>query len=334
MDDTWTWRHDVHNYLADIPMWMRYTQCVYGAFLMLIGENIEPSKGAEQLFAIGVMLVGACLYAIIFGQMAVIINNLNRASSRYQEHLGNMQEHMKNLRLPLHTQKRIREYFSEMWALNRALDRSQFFDGLSTAQRGGALIFLYGEMVQKVPFFAAMESTCLLRLVKILDNDMFLTGDYLIRENELGGEMYFLRRGTVAVFKLSNPENVFCYLSDGAYFGEVALVRGIRRTAMIQAKRFCDTSKLTIESLEELIEEFPDEGERIMRRIEKKIWKYKDTDAKRAFKHVHDATKVLRNWRRESMEGANGVHRRKQYFENGRRPSSLNSLVFICADAG
>ena len=299
---TWTWAHGVHSSMSGVPTWIRYTQCGYGAFLMLIGENIEPGPGGEQVFAICVMLVGACLYAIIFGQMAVIVNDLNRGSSRKAENLGNIQEHMRNLRLPLDTQHRVREYFNEMWSLNRCLDRNTFFNSLSSSLNTEVHLFLYGEMVQKVPFFKAIDTTCLLRLVHILDNEMFLAGDYLIREHEFGGEMYFLRRGVVAVFKQSNPEKIFCYLTDGAYFGEVALVRGIRRTAMIQAKKFCDTSKLRIEALEELFEEFPEEGELIMKRIEKKIGRYKDQDAKRAFRTVHRVSKAVGNWRRKNSE--------------------------------
>ena len=108
---SWVWREKISVYHAENTRVQKYIKVVLAAFLMLIGENIEPNSTGEQLYTIFVMLIGACIYAIIFGQMAVVINNMNRASSRYHEKLGNIREHMRNLKLPLDTQERVREYF-------------------------------------------------------------------------------------------------------------------------------------------------------------------------------------------------------------------------------
>jgi len=133
-----------------------------------------------------------------------------------------------------------------MWSLNRCLKRDEFYSDLSHPLATEIRVFLYAAMVKKVPYFANVERSVILKVVSVLADEIFLRGDFLVREGELGGEMYFLRRGTVAVFKRDNPNVVFTTLEDGTFFGEVGLQRGIKRTAMIQARSTCDTVSLRV----------------------------------------------------------------------------------------
>ena len=300
-------------YNQDVNTSVKYVRVVFAAFLMLMGENIEPQTQGEQLYTIFVMLIGACLYATIFGQMAVVINDLNRASSRYQEKLSNIREHMRNLELPLPIQVRVREYFDELWSLNRCLDRDTFYHDLSNPLCIEIKMHLYGSLVRKVPLFIGIDPTCILRIVNSLVVELFLKGDYLIREGEIGNEMYFLKRGRVVVFKREDPGNIFAVLTDHSYFGDVGLRRGIYRTAMIQAQTFCDTSKLTREAFEQVIEEFPDSGREILIKMNKKMTKYKG--AKEAIEKINKnksgldfraaAVKVIE--RNRSMKGTPAI---------------------------
>jgi CRP-like cAMP-binding protein len=56
-----------------------------------------------------------------------------------------------------------------------------------------------------------------------------MTGDYIIRAGEIGREMYLVRSGTLEVIAHGT---VVATLSDGAYFGEVAILFAQKRSVV------------------------------------------------------------------------------------------------------
>ena len=71
-------------------------------------------------------------------------------------------------------------------------------------------------------------------LVRMLQPQVLLRGDYLFRMNEPGDCMYFIKNGCVQIKNLDCTV-VFATLKPGAYFGELAMLTQQRRTATAQA---------------------------------------------------------------------------------------------------
>lgn len=79
---------------------------------MIGGGDIGP-RGEFQLSFVSLMLfVGAVINAIIFGNMAVMVQSLNRKSSLFQEKIENANEAMKNLNMPNLVRDDIQYYLS------------------------------------------------------------------------------------------------------------------------------------------------------------------------------------------------------------------------------
>jgi len=67
-----------------------------------------------------------------------------------------------------------------------------------------------------------------------LKTTIYLPDDYIIREGEIGNEMYFIMNGVAKVLiKSENASKpaLTIYLKKGDYFGEIALIIDSKRTA-------------------------------------------------------------------------------------------------------
>jgi len=65
---------------------------------------------------------------------------------------------------------------------------------------------------------------------------VYQAGEEIIREGELGSEMYIIQRGQVAVFKLIGELEVkLAVLGKGHFFGEMSLLEGLPRSATVRA---------------------------------------------------------------------------------------------------
>ena len=81
----------------------------------------------------------------------------------------------------------------------------------------------------------------------------FPKGSVLFREGELGRDMFIIQKGKVQVRKkVGTTEKVLAELSDGEFFGEMALLMGMDRSAtveVIEDSKILVVSPDTFESL-------------------------------------------------------------------------------------
>ena len=85
---------------------------------------------------------------------------------------------------------------------------------------------------------------------------MFTPGDFVFREGEVGHNMYFLSRGNVEVLS-ERTNQVYATITEGGYFGEVALLMDSPRNASVRALDYCDLYTLDKESFHSVLERFP-----------------------------------------------------------------------------
>jgi glucose-6-phosphate 1-dehydrogenase len=89
------------------------------------------------------------------------------------------------------------------------------------------------EVLQKVPLFAGADEVFLHYLAMSLRSDVAAAGDEIIREGEVGQEMYFIARGEVEV--LDKTGKRVAGFKEGDFFGEIALLKSSPRTATVRA---------------------------------------------------------------------------------------------------
>jgi voltage-gated potassium channel len=69
--------------------------------------------------------------------------------------------------------------------------------------------------------------------------------------------MYFIGHGTVEVLS-ADGHSIYATLTDGDFFGEIALLFRQPRTASIRALDYCDLYALSKEAFDRVLDHYPD----------------------------------------------------------------------------
>jgi len=88
------------------------------------------------------------------------------------------------------------------------------------------------ERLQGVPWFAACTEEQLSEMARIAERLRILSGEVILREGRLGRELFVILEGTATVTREGHVVNI---LRAGDYFGELAAIEAVPRSATVQA---------------------------------------------------------------------------------------------------
>jgi hypothetical protein len=71
--------------------------------------------------------------------------------------------------------------------------------------------------------FEKCDDSFIKALVRLLQPQVLLCGDYAFKVYELGSTMYFIQNGSVQIVSDGEPQVIYCTLMQGSYFGELAM---------------------------------------------------------------------------------------------------------------
>jgi voltage-gated potassium channel len=114
-------------------------------------------------------------------------------------------------------------------------------------------------MVARVPLFAHLDVAAVAELVAILKARTVPAGTVIIRKGDRGDAMYFIASGVVDV----STADGHVRLSEGCFFGEMALLTRERRNASVTALKATDLLILDADEFHHLVERNPDIGLRV-----------------------------------------------------------------------
>jgi glucose-6-phosphate 1-dehydrogenase len=111
------------------------------------------------------------------------------------------------------------------------------------------------ETLQKVPLFEGADAVLLASLIMALKPVVFRPGDLVIRQGEIGRDMYLISRGEVEVTDGSG--NALATLGEGDFFGEASLLTSAPRNATVHAKSYCDFFALDQSDFKRVLRDHP-----------------------------------------------------------------------------
>jgi CRP-like cAMP-binding protein len=109
----------------------------------------------------------------------------------------------------------------------------------------------------KVPLFSQLDESALRQLIERVAVRHYAPGERIIAEGELGESLYVLAEGEVLVVH-ERPQRVEVRrLIEGAFFGEIALLTHLPRSATVEAIGPVTVLELSREVMADLINEHP-----------------------------------------------------------------------------
>nr|XP_039270745.1 potassium/sodium hyperpolarization-activated cyclic nucleotide-gated channel 2-like isoform X1 [Styela clava] len=261
-EDTWVSIRGLEN--PNVTAWERYSWSVFKStsHMLCIGYGQFPPHGMIDLWVTFVSMVsGAMCFALFIGNATSLIQSMDASKRAYKEKYMQVKEYMQFRKLPIPLRRQISDYYENRFQ-GKMFDEDRILDELNHNLRDEIINHNCRDLVEQVPFFNEADPTFLSSVLSKLEFEVFLVNDTIVKEGSVGSKMYFINRGTVVI--RSERHNIEQRLSDGCYFGEIALLQqNMRRVASVIAETYCYLYSLSVEDFNKVLDEYPKQRQKL-----------------------------------------------------------------------
>jgi CRP-like cAMP-binding protein len=266
----------------------QYAISLYISILIFGGNEIGGTNEIELAFTGMAMLFSAIINALIFGEMAVLVEAISRKETEFQEKIDTSNTAMQNLKLPIQLQDEVRDFLIfTQGTLEQQEEMAKFFKMISSSLKVevSQQIFysvakdneiiknivkaqvdeyskkLFGHSIaEKEKALFEKERTVITSIVKYLKVELKNPEDIIIKQNDRTQEMYYVAKGVCTVQVVDQTKklnNCIRNLLPGDHFGEIAMIYGTARTATVISKNYSTLAVMSVEVYHDLTTEYP-----------------------------------------------------------------------------
>jgi voltage-gated potassium channel len=218
--------------------------------------DIVPVTNPQRIFTMIVMIIGAGLYGYIIGNITNLLSNLDYARTLFQEKMEKIHTFLKYRKVPMELQETVFDYYKFLWENRKGYDESSIMEELPSSLRMKIALHLNKAIFEKIPLFKEASEDLIKEIVLHLKPLIYTPGDHIFEKGDMAIGMYFISRGSVEVINKQTSE-IYATISEGGYFGEIALLLSTPRTATIRAIDYCDLYLLDRDIFLKVIERYP-----------------------------------------------------------------------------
>ncbi|OQR89400.1 Voltage-gated Ion Channel (VIC) Superfamily [Thraustotheca clavata] len=215
-------------------------------------------------------LFGILLGSIIISSSVFVVQSWNRAGYQFRKRLDIIHNEMEYLQLPAHLRNRVQMYHQYLWThQGSATEKITLLqdEGMSEPLRKEIAIFMYRDLLSKIPLFRTASDQLLGMICLFLKTVIYLPKDIIITRGELGKDLFIIAKGSVVVLgedALSTllvqsntdiPHDIV--LKEGSFFGEIGLLMEIERTRTVVAQTICELGVLSKANFNRVMNQFP-----------------------------------------------------------------------------
>lgn len=216
--------------------------------------DITPHRNVEYVFAMGVILLGASMYAFVIGSIASLVSRIDGGKAAFWDRVENVTAYLRARRIPPAINAHVRSYYEYVWATYRGTDHQSLLRDLPPPMRLDVLLHLTQDLLVHVPMFRHCTTALRDVLLLAMRPAIYAPGDAILREGEYSDGVYFLSRGTVEVLS-EQGKRTHGTLGSGDHFGELSLLLNEPRTGTVRAVTFCDVFVLSKREFERIKQE-------------------------------------------------------------------------------
>ncbi|KAJ3341120.1 anaphase-promoting complex subunit Hcn1 [Entophlyctis luteolus] len=205
-------------------------------------------------------------YATLVGLISSAAISYDASGRLYRQKIDELTEYLHWKNIDNATKQKLLNYYEFKYKGKYFEERSLLADMNESLRRELASITCK-QLIEKVPFLKrsmndGRDALYLGKIATALIPAHFVVGDMIINQGEQATEMYFILSGKVNI--LVNGVLVGTF-TDGGFFGEVALIANIPRTASVQAATSCSLYTLLAKDFYQILMEFDDMKKRVDR---------------------------------------------------------------------
>jgi CRP-like cAMP-binding protein len=223
-------------------------------------DTVLPTTDSEATVQAGILLLGACIVAGIFGNMASLISDFTADSTEYHRKVSATLAQLKQMHVPVAMQEQSRQYLEYTYQQTRWRPTNVLYEVLSAPLARAIYALSDRDVIKQAYLFSDSTEPFVDALIKNMTRITLQHHDHVLTQGRPGSEMYFLRKGSCEVLVHGQLVNK---LEPGCGIGEVAMVLGGRRTSTVRCVGICELSVLTRDSLSRLTAQYPTEVQNV-----------------------------------------------------------------------
>jgi len=234
--------------------------------------DLTPKNDGERLFVVVAMLIGAILFGYVVGSMASLVGKMDIGASRRRERLVEIKQYLRDRKISKVTRNKVLRYQERYLDRVSVFNEPRILSELSDSLRQELVMFLNAEIIHKIPLFDNQDEGFVVCVMSLLRPEYAVADDFVFREGELGKNMYFLVTGSVEILANKGGSSVRCAtITEGNFFGEMAVLLPVRRTASVRALVNCSFFVLSKHAFESIRIYYPTVALSIMKMINSTI---------------------------------------------------------------
>ncbi|XP_057312760.1 potassium voltage-gated channel unc-103-like isoform X3 [Hydractinia symbiolongicarpus] len=161
--------------------------------------NIAATTETEQIFSIIVMLLGALMYACIFGNMVAIVQRLYSKASTFHANIQTVREFLKFYKIPEELRSSINNYVRREWNVSQGVDVEAVLRRFPDCIQADLTYELYQGVFNNVKPFREATVSCMRALAMRFKTITLQANTYVLRQGEGINRLYILGKGSLEV---------------------------------------------------------------------------------------------------------------------------------------
>ncbi|XP_019724451.1 potassium voltage-gated channel subfamily H member 8-like isoform X2 [Hippocampus comes] len=231
--------------------------------------NVSANTDVEKIFSICVMLIGALMHALVFGNVTAIIQRMYSRWSQYHTRTKDLKDFIRVHHLPHGLKQRMLEYFQTTWSVNNGIDCNELLKDFPDELRSDITMHLNKEILE-LSLFASASRGCLRSLSLHIKTTFCAPGEYLLREGDALQAIFFVCSGSMEVLK---DGMVLAILGKGDLIGANLSLddRVIKTNADVKALTYCDLQCINLKGLYEVLDLYPEYSHHFVQDIQQDL---------------------------------------------------------------
>ncbi|KAL3307731.1 Potassium voltage-gated channel subfamily H member 5, partial [Cichlidogyrus casuarinus] len=242
--------------------------------------NVAANTDLEKQVSVVFMIIGALVYAMIFGNVTTILQQNYATRARYQELMNSVKDFIKIHAVPVELAERVLDYIASSWSINRGVDIDQVSTCLNGYQDSHSIcikmhfycfaqvltnfpkdmkadlcVHLYRSVFMEHSVFRLASDSCLRALAVNFKTVHTAPGDLVFHQGESIDCLCFVVSGTVEIIQ---DEEIVAILDRGDIIGqpfwEDEGAVGAQSAASVRAMTYCDLHCIAWNKLLEVLD--------------------------------------------------------------------------------
>nr|XP_033786562.1 potassium voltage-gated channel subfamily H member 8 [Geotrypetes seraphini] len=231
--------------------------------------NVSANTDIEKIFSICIMLVGALMHALVFGNVTAIIQRMYSRWSLYHTRTKDLKDFIRVHHLPQQLKQRMLEYFQTTWSVNNGIDSNELLKDFPDELRSDITMHLNKEILQ-LSLFECASRGCLRSLSLHIKTSFCAPGEYLLRQGDALQAIYLVCSGSMEVLK---DNMVLAILGKGDLIGANLSIKDqvIKTNADVKALTYCDLQCIILKGLYEVLDFYPEYAHKFVEDIQQDL---------------------------------------------------------------